>query len=134
MTATTIITGQDLTLTIATIPYNDQAASVTLTLQNDQQEFEVLTGTAYKTIKRTGTLSIELMQDFGKATGSICEALWNAAKTAPDTTLAFTFVANTGATFTGNVYPAFPDAGGAAADALMATVELVIDEGSVTLA
>ena len=133
MTATTIITGSDLTLTIATIPYNDQAASVTLSLANDQQQFEVLTGTSYKTLKTTGTLSIELMQDFGKASGSVCEALWNAAKTAPDTTLAFTFVANTGATFTGNVYPAFPDAGGSASDALMATVELVIDEGSVTL-
>jgi hypothetical protein len=132
--ATTIITGQDLTLTIATLPYNDQCISATLTLENDRQEFDVLSGTVYKTIKTTGTLSVELMQDFGKSSGSICEALWNAAKTAPDTSLAFTFVANTGATFTGNVFPAFPDAGGTAPDALTATVELTIDEGSVTLA
>jgi hypothetical protein len=132
--ATTIITGSDLTLTIATISYNDQATAVTLTLENDQQEFDVLTGTVYKTVKTTGSLSVELMQDFGKSSGSICEALWNAAKSAPDTTLAFTFVANTGATFTGNVYPAYPDAGGSAPDALTVTVELKIAEGSVTLA
>jgi hypothetical protein len=132
--ATTIITGQDLTLTINSVVYNDQAISATLTLENDRQEFDVLSGQVYKTLKTTGTLSVELMQDFGIASGSICEALWNAAKSAPDTSLAFTFVANTGATFTGNVFPAFPDAGGTAPDALTATVELTIDEGSVTLA
>ena len=132
--ATTIITGQDLTLTINSVAYNDQAISATLTLENDRQEFDVLSGQVYKTLKTTGTLSVELMQDFGIASGSICEALWNAAKSAPDTSLAFTFVANTGATFTGNVFPAFPDAGGTAPDALTATVELTIDEGSVTLA
>ena len=132
--ATTIITGQDLTLTINSVAYNDQATAVTLTLENDRQEFDVLSGTVYKTVKTTGSLSVELMQDFGKTTGSVCEALWNAAKTAPDTALAFTFVANTGATFTGNVYPSFPDAGGSAPDALTVSVELTIDEGSVTLA
>jgi hypothetical protein len=132
--ATTIITGQDLTLTINSVAYNDQAINATLTLENDRQEFDVLSGTVYKTIKTTGSLSVELMQDWGIASGSICEALWNAANTAPDTSLAFTFVANTGATFTGNVFPSFPDAGGTAPDALTATVELTIDEGSVTLA
>jgi hypothetical protein len=132
--ATTIITGQDLTLTINSVAYNDQATAVTLTLENDRQEFDVLSGTVYKTVKTTGSLSVELMQDFGKTTGSVCEALWNAAKSAPDTALAFTFVANTGATFTGNVYPSFPDAGGSAPDALTVSVELTIDEGSVTLA
>jgi hypothetical protein len=132
--ATTIITGQDLTLTINSVAYNDQAVNVTLSLENDRQEFDVLSGTVYKTIKTTGSLSVELMQDWGIASGSICEALWAAAKSAPDTALAFTFVANTGATFTGNVFPAFPDSGGTAPDALTATVELTIDEGSVTLA
>ena len=132
--ATTIITGQDLTLTINSLSYGDQCINATLSLENDRQEFDVLSGTVYKTIKTTGTLSVELMQDWGIASGSICEALWNAANTAPDTSLAFTFVANTGATFTGNVFPSFPDAGGTAPDALTATVELTIDEGSVTLA
>ena len=131
--ATTIIQGRDVTLTIDGDDYSAQASSVTLTLELDRQEFEVLDGTVYKTLKTTGTLEVELLQDWGAAS-SICEALWNAAKSAPDTPLAFTMVANTGSTFTGNVYPAFPDAGGAAADALTATVSLTIQEGDVTLA
>jgi hypothetical protein len=131
--ATTIITGQDLTLTIESVAYSDQASSVTLTLENDRQEFDVLSGTVYKTIKTTGTLSVELFQDWN-ATPSVCEALWDAANSAPDTTLSFTFVANTGVTFTGECFPSFPDAGGTAPDALTATVELTIAEGSVTKA
>lgn len=131
--ATTIITGRDLVLTIDGDDFGAQAASVTMTVENDRQEFDVLDGTVYKTVKTTGSLSVELMQDWG-ATPSLCEALWTAAKSAPDTPLAFSFTANTGSVFTGNVYPAFPDAGGAAADALMATVELTIQDGDVTLA
>ena len=131
--ATTIITGRDLSLTINSVDYGAQASSVTMSLENDRQEYDVLDGTVYKTVKTTGTLSVELMQDWG-AVSSICEALFTAAKSSPDTPIAFTFVANTGATFTGNVYPSFPDAGGAAADALMATVEFTIQDGDVTLA
>jgi hypothetical protein len=60
--------------------------------------------------------------------------LWNAADSAPDTALAFTFVANTGATFTGNVFPSFPDAGGTAPDALTVSVVMTVENGDVTLA
>jgi uncharacterized protein with NAD-binding domain and iron-sulfur cluster len=132
--ATTIITGRDLALTINSVDYGAQASSVTMSLENDRQEYDVLDGTVYKTVKTTGTLSVELMQDWGLVSGSICEALWNAAKSAPDTPIAFSFTANTGSVFTGNVYPVFPDAGGAAADALMATLEFTIQDGDVTLA
>lgn len=131
--ATTIITGRDLSLTIDGDDYGAQASSVTMSLENDRQEYDVLDGTVYKTVKTTGSLSVEIMQDWGAAS-SICEALFAAAKSAPDTPLAFTFVANTGATFTGNVYPAYPDAGGAAAESLTATVEFTIQDGDVTLA
>lgn len=131
--ATTIITGRDLSLTIDGDDFGAQASSVTLSLENDRQEYDVLDGTVYKTVKTTGTLSVELMQDWG-ATPSLCEALWAAAKSAPDTPLAFSFTANTGSVFTGNVYPVFPDAGGAAADALMATLEFTVQDGDVTLA
>lgn len=129
--ATTIITGRDLVLTIDGDDFGAQASSVTLTVENDRQEYDVLDGTVYKTVKTTGSLSVELMQDWG-ATPSLCETLWDAAKSAPDTPLAFSFTANTGSVFTGNVYPVFPDAGGAAADALMATLEFTIQDGDVT--
>lgn len=131
--ATTIIQGRDLVLSVNSVDYGAQASSVTMSLENDRQEFEVLDGTVYKTLKVTGSLSVEMLQDWGAAS-SICEALWNAAKDNPDTPLAFSFTANTGSVFTGNVYPAFPEVGGAAADALTTTVELTIQEGDVTLA
>jgi len=131
--ATTIITGQDLVLTIDGDDFAEQATNVSMSLENDQQTFDVLDGTVYKTVNTTGSLTVEILQDWG-ATPSLCEALWNAAKSAPDTGLAFSFTANTGSVFTGNVFPAFPDAGGAAADALTASITLVIVDGDVTLA
>jgi hypothetical protein len=130
--ATTVITGRDLSLTIDSDDYNDQCQSFTLTLENQQEEYDVLAGTTYKTIKVTGTLDVEMLADWG-ADSSLCEALFNAANSAPDTGISFSADAN-GATFTGDVFPAFPSAGGTAPDAVTASVSLKIVDGSVTLA
>lgn len=124
-----IITGRDLSLTIDGDSFDDVASSVTLTQDLERNKYDVLSGSKYRTIDETGTLTVELFQDFGE-TGSVCEALWTAANTAPDTALAFTFTAN-GGTFTGNAFPSKPAAGGAAPGELTVTVELTID-GSVT--
>lgn len=129
---TTIITGRDLQLTLDSDVYDAQASSVVLALTNERSEYDVLDGTVYKTIKTTGTLTVEMFQDFGAA-GSLCESLWSAAKTAPDTALAFTFTANTGAVFTGTCFPSFPEAGGSAPGELMVTVEMTVNQGLVTL-
>jgi hypothetical protein len=127
------VTGRDLSLTINSVTYNDVAASVVLSTETNQQVLEVLSGRAYKTIDATATLTVELYQDWGSTTpGSVCEALWTATQSAPDTGISFTFDAN-GADFTGLVMPMYPDAGGAATDALTVTVELVVVDGSVLL-
>lgn len=128
----TYITGRDLTLTIDSDSYDAQASTVTLELENNQAVLEVLSGRAYKTIDKTATLNVEMYADWG-AVGSLCDALWDAANSAPDTALAFSFDAN-GSTFTGNAFPAFPNAGGGAVDVLTATVALVVEDGSVTRA
>lgn len=130
--ATTIITGRDLTLTIDSKNYDAQASSVVLNLTANRQEYDVLDGKVYKTLNNTGTLDVEMFADWGAA-GSLCEALWSATNTAPDTGLTFSFTANTGAVFTGSVLPSFPAAGGGAADAVTATVSLTIVDGEVTL-
>lgn len=129
----TIITGKELALTVDSVSYDTQATSVTLTMNAERSEYDVLDGTVYKTLKNTGTLDVELLADWG-AVGSICEALWTAANTAPDTPIDFTLIANTGATFTGEVLPAFPAAGGAASGELTASVSLTVVNGDVTLA
>jgi hypothetical protein len=131
--ATTIITGKDLQLSVDGDDFNEQTISASLALEVDRQEFDVLDGTVYKTIKTTGALSVELLQDWD-ATPSLCGALWTAAKTAPDTPLAAVLTANTGAVFSFNVYPNFPEVGGSAADALTVTVELTVQDGDVSLA
>lgn len=129
MTAT-YITGRNLTLTINSQAYNDQASTVTLEVAPNQAVLEVLSGRAYKTIDRTATLNVEMYADWG-ATSSLCDALWDAAKASPDTALTFSFDSN-GSTFTGSCFPAFPTAGGGAVDVQTTTVALIVEDGSVT--
>lgn len=130
--ALTYVTGHDLSLTIDGDSYDDVAASVTLAVEPNQQVLEVLSGRAYKTIDYTATLSVELYQDWGSTSpASVCEALFDAAGAAGDTPIAFSFSAG-GSDFTGNIFPNFPEAGGAATDALTVTVEFVVENGSVS--
>lgn len=129
---TTIITGRDLSLTIDGDNYDAQASTVTLNRVNDQQVYQVLDGKVYKTIDVNATLTVTMFADWG-VSGGLCEALWDAADTAPDTGLTFSFIADTGATFAGSVFPAFPDAGGTAPDAQTVTVTLTVVNGTVTL-
>lgn len=127
------VTGRDLSLTIDSVTYNDVAASVSLSIETNQQVLEVLSGRAYKTVDQTATLSVELYQDWGSTSpASVCEALWDAMST-PDAEIAFSFDSN-GSTFTGNIMAQYPDAGGAATDVLTSTVEFVVVDGAVTRA
>jgi hypothetical protein len=59
------------------------------------------------------TLNVELLADWGVAS-SLFEAMWTAADTNPNTTLAVSLTAATGAVFACNVLPVFPTVGGAA--------------------
>jgi hypothetical protein len=128
----TYITGRDLTLTIDGDNYDAQASTVTLTVEPNQAVLEVLSGRAYKTIDYTATLSVEMFADWG-AVGSLCDALFDAAGAAGDTAIAASFTAN-GSVFTCDVFPNFPAVGGGAVDVLTTTVELVVDQGSVSRA
>lgn len=122
--ATTTITGRGLTLTIDGDQYEDQASAVTLTMNLERATIDTLSGRSYKVTNTAGTLSATIYQDWG-ATNSICDAIYAAASSAPDTELAFTFVAD-GGTFTGNCLPNYPASGGNATDVLTTTVEFVV--------
>jgi hypothetical protein len=130
------VTGRDLNLTISTggspVSYTNVASNVTLSVEINQQVLEVIAGRKYTTIDRTATLTAELYQDWGSTSpASVCETLWDLAKTAPDTAIAFSFTAN-GEVFTGSLYPVAPTIGGGATDALTTSVTFVVDSGSVT--
>jgi len=114
--ATTIITGRDLTLTIATTSYDAQATAATLANLPTIETYQTLDGKAYKHIDDQWTFDVSMLADWG-ASGSLCEALWTACETAPNTTLAVSLTAVTGAVFAFNVMPVFPAVGGSAPDA-----------------
>jgi hypothetical protein len=61
-----------------------------------------------------------MLQDFGAAT-SLCEALWNAAATTPNTALPVVFTV-AGVAYAFEVQPIFPSLGGTAPDALTASL------------
>ena len=110
---TTVITGRDLVLTIATVNYDAQTTSVTLTNTPTIDVYQTLDGKAYKHVDDQWELSVELLADWG-ATGSLFEAMWSAADANPNTTLAVSLTAVTGAVFACNVLPVFPSVGGGA--------------------
>jgi hypothetical protein len=113
---TTIITGRDLVVTIATVNYDAQATSAVLANDPTVETYQTLDGKAYKHIDDQWSFEVSMLADWG-ASGSLCEALWTACETAPNTVLAVSLTAVTGAVFTFNVMPVFPAVGGSAPDA-----------------
>ena len=108
---TTIITGRDLVLTIASTNYDAQATSATLANSPTIETYQTLDGKAYKHIDDQWTFDVSMLADWG-ASGSLCEALWSACESAPNTTLAVSLTAVSGAVFAFNVMPVFPAVGG----------------------
>ena len=68
----------------------------------------------------------------GGKTSSVCEALWAAAESAPDTDITITLVAATGASFAFPVKPEFPTAGGGGIDAQTVSFTFTVTGGAVT--
>lgn len=123
--ATTVITGRDLVLTIASKNYDEQATSATLSADTTIETYETLYNKAYKSIDSQWTFDVEMLADWGAA-DSLCEALWTAAETAPNTTLACSLTAITGAVFTFNVLPIFPSVGGTSPDAQTVSLSFTV--------
>ena len=120
---TTVITGRDITLTIDSKAYGDQTTATTLQTSLERNAYETIDGKVFHALDTTATLSVTMLADWG-ATGSLCEAMWTAASSAPNTSLTYSFTAATGAVFTGNVLPVFPDASGTGKDAQSITFVL----------
>ena len=125
--ATTVITGRNVSITIDSKVYDPQVLSATLTTTLDRQAYETIDGRVYNAVDSDATITIEMLADWGASTGgtdSFCEIMWNKADTAPNTALTYTFLAATGASFGGNLYPSFPAAGGTGKDAQRVTFTL----------
>ena len=122
---TTVITGRDLVLTIASTNYDAQATSAVLSNSPTIDVYQTLDGKAYRHIDDQWTFDVEMLADWG-ASGSLCEALWTACESAPNTTLAASLTAATGSVFAFNVMPVFPSVGGAAPDAQTVDLSFIV--------
>ena len=123
--ATTVITGRDLSLTIDSKAYDAQVTSATLKTDLERNAYETIDGKVFFALDTTATISVTMLADWGaNSPSSLCEAMWTAASTAPNTALTYTFTAASGAVFTGSVYPSFPDAAGTGKDAQSVTFVL----------
>jgi hypothetical protein len=130
--ATVVITGRDISLSFSGgTDIEAQATSAVLTKTNLRETYQTLDGEAYKTTNIEGTFALSMLADWGKA-NSVCEALWNAAETAPDTDITVSLTAATGAVFSFPIMPEFPTAGGAGTDAQTVDFTFKVSKGSVT--
>lgn len=128
----TVLTGQDLALTIDSTVFDVQTLSTSLTIEDNREVFETLDGPVYKTLQQPYALEVTMLSDWG-TTGSLCEALASAALTAPDTSLTATLVvtgANATTTATFKVFPTVPPMTGAGTTQSETTVTLTGDRNT----
>ena len=129
--ATVVITGRDVGLSFTGGPdIQAQATNAVLTKVNERQVYQTMDGEAYKTTNISGTFQLDMLADWGKA-NSVCEALWTAAETAPDTDISMTLTAASGAQFVFPVKPEFPTAGGSGVDAQTVSFTFTVSKGAV---
>jgi hypothetical protein len=130
--ATVVITGRDVSLSFTGgTDIEAQATSAILTKVLERQTYQTLDGEAYKTTNVSATFALEMLADWGKA-NSVCEAIWTACDTAPDTDISITLTAATGAVFVFPVKPSYPSAGGTGIDAQTVSFEFLVTGGAVS--
>ena len=139
--STTIITGNELTLSIDSKTYAPQVLTVELEVEDTQEVYETLAGPAYKTTTQPFSMNITMLADWS-VDGGLCAALQGkalgegttAVGRAPDTGVDFVMV-QTGAThlteFKGKVFPKVPPMGGAGAEVSEITFTLPGERGTL---
>jgi len=130
--ATTVITGRDISLSFSGgTDIEAQATNAVLTKEFDRQTYQTLDGEAYKVVNVSGSFQLDMLADWGK-TSSVCEALWTACDSAPNTEISITLTAATGAQFVFPVLPVYPTAGGSGVDAQTVSFTFPVARGEVT--
>ena len=141
--STTIITGNELTLTIDSKSFSPQVLNVELEVEDTQEVYETLAGPAYKTTTQPFSMSLTMLADWSKNDG-LCAALQGkalgegamASGKAPDTGITFSMVQvgpTHRTTFAGKVFPKVPPMGGAGADVSEITFTLPGERGTLTV-
>ena len=93
--ATTVITGRDISLSFTGgTDIEAQATNAVLTKEFDRQTYQTLDGEAYKVVNTSGTFQLDMLADWGKA-NSVCEAIWAACDSSPNSEISITPVSYT---------------------------------------
>ena len=130
--ATTVITGRDISLSFTGgTDIEAQATNAVLTKEFDRQTYQTLDGEAYKVVNVSGTFQLDMLADWGKAS-SVCEAIWTACDTAPNSEISITLTTATGAQFVFPVLPVYPTAGGSGVDAQTVSFTFPVARGEVS--
>ena len=130
--ATTVITGRDISLSFTGgTDIEAQATNAVLTKEFDRQTYQTLDGEAYKVVNVSGTFQLDMLADWGK-TSSVCEALWTACDTSPNSEISITLTAASGAQFVFPVLPVYPTAGGSGIDAQTVSFTFQVARGEVS--
>jgi hypothetical protein len=130
--ATTVITGRDISLSFTGgTDIEAQATNAVLTKEFDRQTYQTLDGEAYKVVNTSGTFQLDMLADWGKAS-SVCEAIWSACDTSPNSEISITLTAASGAQFVFPVLPVYPTAGGSGVDAQTVSFTFPVARGEVT--
>jgi len=130
--ATTVITGRDISLSFTGgTDIDAQATNAVLTKEFDRQTYQTLDGEAYKVVNVSGTFQLDMLADWGK-TSSVCEALWTACDTSPNSEISITLTAASGAQFVFPVLPVYPTAGGSGVDAQTVSFTFQVARGEVS--
>ena len=111
----TVQTGRSLTVSIASTDYSAQVAEVSLVPNETVEQYITLTDTTAVKQPTTFQLQLRAFQDWGE-TGSFCDAMWTAAATG--SAISFQLGVAGAGTFSGNMIPSYPTAGGPADGAL----------------
>jgi len=91
---TSVLTGRQVACTYKSVNYDDQITSATVTLDDPNGQVQTLNGLVdYVIDKEVGTVTLEILQDWGVASG-FCDTLWTDADTNPTTTQAMTLTIN----------------------------------------
>jgi hypothetical protein len=129
--ATTVITGRDISLSFTGgTDIEAQATNAVLTKEFDRQTYQTLDGEAYKVVNVSGTFQLDMLADWGK-TSSVCEALWTACDTSPNSEISITLTTASGASFIFPVLPVYPTAGGSGVDAQTVSFTFPVARGEV---
>lgn len=121
-------TGRSLSLEIDGDDVSVQTAEVTLTSNQSVDQYITLSSSAAVAQPATFELTVRAFQDWGEAT-SFAEAMWTAATTGA--LIPFELEVAGGGTFTGDLVPVYPPAGGGADSALEMDITFAVS-GDVT--